>query len=213
MLSTAVKRPLVIRFLKPSVVDLTNRQVNCSVVPSAHPQLEKQNEYDVEFDERAMGVELTQRKLVVTLVHAGGQGEEKGVKLGSRIIKVEGEKVNGLDSLAAAMVSVGRPVTLTFRDKKERKERARTRPAEVASSAVEERGRRTTKRSSGTKAPKIQVKTATDEKAYMAWLYGKDSSGKGSPSKKSQEEQSYLRLVEKANSRLSAAGEPIKTLL
>jgi hypothetical protein len=205
MLQSA-SRPTVIRFQKPSVVDLLLTNTSASASPSAHPHFEKQNEYDVEFDEREMGVDLTQRKLVVTAVHPAGQGEEKGVKVGSRVIKVEGDKVNGLDSLATMMQSVGRPVTLTFREKKETGERAKAaRPSVVEQSTQEDRGRRTMKRSSlerkkrETKVQQDKMKESTDEKAYVAWLYGKDAK-RGA----AEGHDNYLKLLERSKKAASA---------
>jgi hypothetical protein len=83
-------------------------------------------EYDVSFDERPLGIELSSRKLVVTTLHPGGQGGEKGVELGSRVVKVEGAPVADLSSLAKAVASTGRPMVLTFRRKRAAAERRKS---------------------------------------------------------------------------------------
>ena len=77
-------------------------------------------EYDVEFDDGPLGIELD-IKLSVKCLAPGGQAQKGGVRVGSNMVAVAGVPVANIQELATAMKNASKPVTIRFRRKRRKK--------------------------------------------------------------------------------------------
>ena len=105
-------------------------------------------EYDVEFDEGPLGIELD-IKLSVKCLAPGGQAQKGGVRVGSNMVAVGGAPVSNIQELATAMKSAKKPVTIRFRRKRRKKRKYTEQPAAV------------------------KAEMEKKEKEYLEWLYGR----------------------------------------
>merc|ERR1712070_391097 len=109
---TSAPRPLKIRFKKPGLRQVRHRRDSAVDF--------RELEYDVEFDDGPLGIELD-IKLSVKCLAPGGQAQKGGVRVGSNMVAVAGVPVANIQELATAMKNASKPVTIRFRRKRRKK--------------------------------------------------------------------------------------------